>query len=92
MEQKLSFVRSELPKYEAELENVRRCQMEVSENKEIVKKEIDDNFKRVISTIDASRHQLLKSVDEKTSAVQGLLQNKENTLKKTTLKICGNTW
>lgn len=80
LEQKLSFVRSELPKYESELENVRRCQMEVSENKEIVKKEIDDYFERVISTLDASRHQLLKHVDEKTSAVHSLLQDKENTL------------
>lgn len=54
--------------------------MEVSENKEIVKKEINDYFKRVISTINASRHELLKNLDEKTSAVYSLLQDKENTL------------
>lgn len=80
LEQKLSFLRFELPKYESGLENVRRCKMEVSENKEIVKKEIDDYFKRVISTINASRHELLKNLDEKTSAVHSLLQDKENTL------------
>lgn len=77
LEQKLSTVRSELPKYESELEMIRRRQMEVSKNKDIVKKEIDDYFDKAISTLDASRHQLLKRIDEKTSVDIDLLNDKE---------------
>lgn len=51
LEQKLSFLRFELPKYESGLENVRRCKMEVSENKEIVKKEIDDYTSKELSQL-----------------------------------------
>lgn len=80
LEQKLSTVRSELPKYESELEMIRRRQMEVSKNKDIVKKGIGDYFDKAISTINASRHQLLKSVDEKTSADINILKDKENSL------------
>lgn len=54
-EQNLSTVRSELSKYESELEMVRRCKMEGSKNVDIVKKKINDCFDKAISTLDAFR-------------------------------------
>lgn len=47
--------------------------MEVFENKEIVKKEIDDYFKRVILIINVFRYELLKNFDEKILVVDSLL-------------------
>lgn len=77
LDQKLASIRSELPKYESELEIVRRRQTEVSKNKDIVKKQIDDYFIRSITTLDESRHQLLNNVDKKTLEDLDLLKDKE---------------
>lgn len=79
-EQNLSTVRFTLPKYKSELEIVRSRQMEIFKNKDTVEKEIDGYFNSVISTLDASRHQLLKSVNEKTLVDIDLLKDKEKIL------------
>lgn len=78
LEQKLSAVLSELPKYESELENVRVRQKIVSENNDTVKNEIVAYFKKLFSTLDASKHRLLNSVDLKTKADLNILKNQEN--------------
>lgn len=62
----------------SELEVVRRRQIEVSKNKDIVKKKIDDYFNSAISSLDASRNQLLKRVDKKISEDIDLLKDKKD--------------
>lgn len=80
LEQKLSIVRSELPKYKTELEKVKRRQKEVSENIDTVKGEIECYFESAISTFKASKLQLLSSVDLKTSTSLNLLKDQEKHL------------
>lgn len=52
LEQKLTTFRSELPKYESELEKVKGTEKDVLNNKESIMKAIDLYFKRAITTID----------------------------------------
>lgn len=77
---KLSIVRSELPKYITELEKVERKQKEVSENINTVKGAIECHFESAISTFEASKLQLLNSVDLKTSTPLTLLKDQEKHL------------
>lgn len=80
LEEKLSKVRSEIPKYKSNLEKVRQRQKEVYENKDMLKKEIEYHYESVVSSLDASKQQLLKSVDVKTSGDLSLLKDQENDL------------
>lgn len=80
LEEKLSKVRSEIPNYESNLEKVRQRQKEVYENKDMLKKEIEYHYESVVSSLDASKQQLLKSVDVKTSGDLSLLKDQENDL------------
>lgn len=80
LEQKLSIVRSELPKYKTELEKVKRRQKEVSENNDTVKGEIECYFESAISAFEAYKLQLQSSVDLKTSTSLNLLKDQEKHL------------
>lgn len=80
LEQKLSAGRSELSKYESKLKRVRMRQQDVTENKDVVKKEIMAYFDKIFTTLDASKQQLLKSVDVKTLADLNILKSHENIL------------
>lgn len=50
----------------------------MSENNDTVKNEIVAYFKKLFSTLDASKHRLLNSVDLKTKADLNILKNQEN--------------
>lgn len=80
LEQKLSAGRSELTKYESKLKRVRRRQQDVTENKDVVKKEIIAYFDRIFTTLDASKQQLLNSVDVKTLEDLNILKGHEKSL------------
>jgi hypothetical protein len=58
-EQKPTTVLSELPKYESKLQEIRNRKDLVSENKEIVKKEIGEYFEKVASKIETARRQMV---------------------------------
>lgn len=90
LEQKLPTVRSELTKFETELERVKRRQKEVSENIDTVKGEIECHFESATSAFEDFKRQLLNRVDLKTSTSLHLLKDQEKHLK-TCIQNCWNT-
>lgn len=80
MEQKLSTVVSELPKYESMLAKVEEMKKTVVKNKDVVKKEIGSHFELTISFLTSCKEKLLKSVDVKTSDDLNLLNSQVNDL------------
>lgn len=80
LEQQLSKLYSEVPKYESKVEEIKRKQIDVLRNRDAVKKSIVNHFEKVNSTLHSSKEMLLKSADEKAEKFINSLTLKEKNL------------